>query len=375
MLLSWSSLLSILGMTLSFFMIIIVLNRPCLKKSNYYLAGLLFSLTLSQCYEILYTTKLYTFLPFLIKIYIPPQFLIGPFLFFYISAITDKSFIFLCYRLIHFIPFLISLIYLTPFFLLSSNKKIQFVETSIISQIPTSLEEFIIWGLLQLSLLYYCILSLKKIVLYKKKIKEFHSNISDASIMWSQYFLISITSFIPFFIIIDFFMIFGYPLVFFNHLISGSMNLTILGVSIWAIIKIEHITIPFNNEVVKLSRTTLKIDQTSLENMFEDVSKKVKVNEYFLQPELALPELADYMKINRTELSRIINQGGGLSYYDFINKFRVMKAQSMLSSNDYKHQSILNIAFSCGFNSKSTFHSAFQKWIGVTPTEVRKCVK
>lgn len=41
----------------------------------------------------------------------------------------------------------------------------------------------------------------------------------------------------------------------------------------------------------------------------------------------------------------------------------------MLSNGEQKQQTLLGIAFECGFNSKATFNRAFKKVTGVSPKE------
>ena len=67
---------------------------------------------------------------------------------------------------------------------------------------------------------------------------------------------------------------------------------------------------------------------------------------------------------------RIINLGGGLNFYDFINRLRVEDACRRLVAGE--GSSILDAALDSGFNSKSTFHEAFKKWTGTTPSAYRR---
>ena len=44
----------------------------------------------------------------------------------------------------------------------------------------------------------------------------------------------------------------------------------------------------------------------------------------------------------------------------------------LLASNDRKEYTILKILYEVGFNSKSSFNTAFKKHTGLTPTEYRQ---
>jgi AraC-like DNA-binding protein len=58
-----------------------------------------------------------------------------------------------------------------------------------------------------------------------------------------------------------------------------------------------------------------------------------------------------------------------MDFRNFINRFRVEEAQRLLKSDP--EMSILTICFEVGFNSKSTFNTAFKKISGITPRDYR----
>jgi len=86
-------------------------------------------------------------------------------------------------------------------------------------------------------------------------------------------------------------------------------------------------------------------------------------------PELSLTQLAKALKTNPSILSKVINQGFGQNFNDFINDYRVAAVKQKLEAGEYKTQTLLGIAYDCGFNSKATFNRAFKKATGVTPKE------
>jgi AraC-like DNA-binding protein len=87
---------------------------------------------------------------------------------------------------------------------------------------------------------------------------------------------------------------------------------------------------------------------------------------------LSLPALASRVGSRANAVSQAINQHAGLKFFDFINRFRIEEARTLLADPDNREKSVLAIAYAVGFNSKSTFNAAFKKFSGVTPTEFRK---
>jgi AraC-like DNA-binding protein len=92
----------------------------------------------------------------------------------------------------------------------------------------------------------------------------------------------------------------------------------------------------------------------------------------YLDPELSLPRLARELGCSVNHLSQAINAGHNLSFFDYINRYRVAEAARMLRQKDCQFPAILDVALSVGFNSTSTFYTAFKKATGQTPAKYRR---
>ncbi|GJM32143.1 MAG: hypothetical protein DHS20C18_11440 [Saprospiraceae bacterium] len=94
----------------------------------------------------------------------------------------------------------------------------------------------------------------------------------------------------------------------------------------------------------------------------------------FLDNQLCLPQLAEELGINTNYLSQVINERHGKNFVEFINEYRVAALKSKLENPDNRQFTILSLAFDCGFNSKTTFNTAFKKITGLTPSQYLKKV-
>ncbi len=113
-----------------------------------------------------------------------------------------------------------------------------------------------------------------------------------------------------------------------------------------------------------------KLDQNfPLDTWKEKVLSVVVIKKGYEDPELNLLGLAHILKTNPSLLSKVINQGFGKNFNDFVNHYRVVSLQEKLREGQQKHQTLLSLAYDCGFNSKATFNRAFQKHTGVSPRE------
>lgn len=78
------------------------------------------------------------------------------------------------------------------------------------------------------------------------------------------------------------------------------------------------------------------------------------------------------VQISVRDLSILINHHMNKHFFDFINEYRIEKAKEILKDASKSKVTILEILYEVGFNSKSSFNTAFKKHTNQTPTEFRK---
>lgn len=98
----------------------------------------------------------------------------------------------------------------------------------------------------------------------------------------------------------------------------------------------------------------------------------VEEEKVYRDPNLTIKLLASKLLISPRSLSWIINNQLNTNFYEFINEYRIKEAQQMLSAPEDHQESILEIAYEVGYNSKSAFNRAFKNFTGITPSEFRK---
>ena len=84
---------------------------------------------------------------------------------------------------------------------------------------------------------------------------------------------------------------------------------------------------------------------------------------------LTLRELSDAIQVSENHISETLNIHIGLSFFDYVNSWRINEAQHLLKTTD---RTVLEILVEVGFNARSTFNAAFKKRHGKTPTAYRK---
>lgn len=88
----------------------------------------------------------------------------------------------------------------------------------------------------------------------------------------------------------------------------------------------------------------------------------------YLDGELRLGQLAEDLAIPTHHLSQVINVAFAVSFFDFINHYRINHAKALLRQGEASGN-ILDIALQSGFNSKASFNRVFKREAGVTPSE------
>ena len=112
--------------------------------------------------------------------------------------------------------------------------------------------------------------------------------------------------------------------------------------------------------------------QTQIEEYKKQLLALFIAEKPFLNPQVSLSELSDQLSISSKHLSQVINQSFNKSFFDFINSYRIQEVQQILKESKDDKITVLEAMYDAGFNSKSSFNTAFKKETGQTPTEFRK---
>ncbi|MGL6577290.1 helix-turn-helix domain-containing protein [Aeromonas hydrophila] len=105
-----------------------------------------------------------------------------------------------------------------------------------------------------------------------------------------------------------------------------------------------------------------------LRPLFEELERQLGRGAY-RDPALSLGKLAEECGLSLHQASSAINACSGGNFYDWLNRHRVEEAKRLLQASD---ETVANVCYRAGFNSKSTFNSAFRRHTGQTPSEFRR---
>ncbi len=155
---------------------------------------------------------------------------------------------------------------------------------------------------------------------------------------------------------------------------------------LFGIIDCEHPEVNFFNEkhlhlltiVAALCAQKIKEIQAKTPKSFKTANQYFKnlqglmhFNKLYRNPGLTLSSTAKNLGISAGYLSSIVNSLFNKSFIDFINEYRVDDVKKNLHSHEFAHYTIESMGLEAGFNSKSTFYSAFKKHTGLTPVQYK----
>lgn len=84
--------------------------------------------------------------------------------------------------------------------------------------------------------------------------------------------------------------------------------------------------------------------------------------------ECSLYDLAKSTTYNYVYLSKHFSKNTGISYTDYVNRYRVNEAAYLLNNTS---RTMIDIAYECGFDCLRSFNRNFKKIIGVSPSEYK----
>lgn len=136
-----------------------------------------------------------------------------------------------------------------------------------------------------------------------------------------------------------------------------------------------HVSI-FNGKPLKRVFPVIKYQKSGLsKNVLNDYKEKLvnlmETEALYLENQLKLVDLAKMLNLSRHNTSQIINECFQMSFYEFVNKYRIEEAERLLVEDKTLEMNITDIAYRAGFNNRISFYNAFKKYIGSTPTEFR----
>jgi AraC-like DNA-binding protein len=335
-----------------------------------------------------------------ILFYVPMQHLyfIGPVIFFYVQSLLNPSYRVCGKQWLHLLPGALYMLYCIVVFITDKVvlKQYYFLATE-------ADPDFDLWYQVTgfLSMLIYFFVSIRYFGLYRKLMLQVVSYADVLLFKWVRNFLYAFFimllirilfyagSFMPAFqtmrYIGPWWEYFSFAIIFYYIAITGYANsietkvpfkLNLLSYKPSLLLTSPSAAAAEKNfaedaEIIEITNTkTAKKEDTDLLNEWKPkIETLLKNDKAYEDPELSLTQVAKQLQTNPSLISKVINQGFQLNFNDFINQYRIDAIRQKLKAGEQKTQTLLGIAYDCGFNSKATFNRAFKKSLGFSPKE------
>ncbi len=152
-----------------------------------------------------------------------------------------------------------------------------------------------------------------------------------------------------------------------DHFFAAYITISIYLISFQAIRQSGFFKQPSLAEHQKYKSSSLS--PTDQSEILKRLKERMATKKPFLQTNFSLPDLAAQLKISTHQLSQAINDGLGKSFFEMTAEYRIEEAKRLLKEK--MNIKVEEIAEQVGYNSKSSFNTAFKKIVGITPSEWR----
>ena len=289
-----------------------------------------------------------------------------PVLYFYVLSVCFSNFRLRRTHLLHLLPFFIGNLILYPRFYSRDKNYIN----SLWENFNSIWELIFIHFSVHLQFIIYFILIFLILKRYQKIYQQNFSNTASKTHKWLFQFTLIL-------VILHIFVIVKSILKYVDNESSFPVAQMIVSVGgllvvIWLVLKALRQPDLFQS----VNSTTDIIEKKQEARTTQRATKEIELLRAFMQAEepyldasLSLKDLANRMQWSPRELSILINQNLQQHFFGFVNQYRIEKAMSLLKDPSKSKHTVL---YEVGFNSKSSFNTAFKKHTGLTPTNFRK---
>ncbi len=122
-------------------------------------------------------------------------------------------------------------------------------------------------------------------------------------------------------------------------------------------------TCGFNDTLTQLILTKPRIVHSSY------VLECIQYIEKHYNEKILLSSISDQLKVSNTKLNNLLKNDTGYTFHEYLTRFRILKALELLQNDKML---VYEIAVAVGFDEYKYFNAVFKKYVGVSPTELRK---
>lgn len=108
--------------------------------------------------------------------------------------------------------------------------------------------------------------------------------------------------------------------------------------------------------------------------LFEKIEKLMREERLYRAKDCSMDKIAELLQTNRTYVSNCINHYSGMTYYAYLDAFRIMEATRIISK-ECTEMPLKELSDILGYSSISVFYKAFKRETGCTPGQYRNEIR
>ncbi|WP_194867344.1 helix-turn-helix domain-containing protein [Pseudoalteromonas sp. PPB1] len=347
-------------------------NKPRQMQTTYLIA-LLVLLIIHVCGELVVYTGAYQYVPWLVGAQYPLRVLLGPALYLYACATMSPNpeFSKRTYLWALSGPVLVIAVMLPFTISLSSAEKLALADPATRNPEHYKLALFSCFAATQIFVLYTAVYFFRALKLHRRhrqQLMERFSEIESRSLSWFGVILL-------FWGLVWLCYATGYISVFYGWRWFGQgvilpiFETCVLLAFAYLALKQPILVKADKGEPRSEQPRTSTVSLDRMQRIAVKLQSAMKEEQLFMEEDLSLNKLSKAIGISENHISETLSQLLKTNFFQFVNGYRISHAEKLLKETDMQ---ILTIQFEVGFNSKSTFNTAFKKATGLTPSLYRK---
>jgi AraC-like DNA-binding protein len=292
---------------------------------------------------------------------------------------------------LHFIPAVLHLIEMTPFYLLDTGAKVTYIDLVLTNKLDIYalhegwLPPYIHNILRGLSAITYAILMWRILVKFKQK--QLPYTLAPSMVKWLKLF--TLDNAMMGVLIITLLTASFIPNQIRYFTLSSCLFVGLVTVNFFLFFRPEILyglpqpVLPKNDNMeTNQKKSTGKINEKDLFGLSRSTEIPVFIYEYkvtidnflneskrYLDPEFNMQDLSRETGLPKHHLQLLIYKAEKKRFVEFINQYRIGHLKNLIDQGDLRIKTLDALAADCGFNSKATFFRTIKKVTGKTPKE------
>ncbi|MDQ3206008.1 MAG: AraC family transcriptional regulator [Pseudomonadota bacterium] len=217
------------------------------------------------------------------------------------------------------------------------------------------------------SALSYLVAALVRAQRYRRKIRERRSDADRQSLRWIT--VMALGQLVIWGIATLHWLV-RIPLIDY-HLIYGAVAAWVCVVGYFSLGQPPVVELATEPATTQADEVQDRDDDPRFDEVETRLSRLMRDEQLYREPALTIGQLAKRSGYPEYLVSAVINRRFGGNFWEYINRQRIDAASTCLADPE-DARTILDIAYACGFTSKSTFNAAFKRQLDATPSAYRR---